>query len=364
MVYQISLTRLKGIGPVQARILLEHFGSATAIFSSRLSQLEKIEGIGSYRAASISAFCDFEAVAEEVLFLEKFGIRALFLTDPDYPRRLLNCTDPPTLLYYRGSADLNPSRVLAVVGTRNNSPYGKQVTEALIEGLSASGVLVMSGLAFGIDALAHRKALQVGLPTVGVLGHGLDQVYPLKHQGLARDMLESGGGLLTEFGQGVEPDRHHFPSRNRIVAGMSDAILVVESGLRGGSMVTADLANGYNRDVFAFPGRTSDLRSEGCNYLIKNNKAMLITCADDLLDCMGWKEKSAAPANRQTALLLDLTEEEKKLTDLMQGGEPVHVDQLYFLSGLSGSALAGILLSLELRGLLRSLPGKRYQLNG
>ena len=192
---------------------------------------------------------------------------------------MLNCYDSPTLLYYKGEADLNGDKIVAIIGTRNHTDYGKQITEQLVEELTEQNVVVVSGLAYGIDAIAHKAAVKNNLPTVGVLAHGLDQVYPPQHTGLAKEMLKAGGGLLTEFRSKSKPDKHNFPTRNRVVAGMSDATIVIETGIKGGSMITAELANNYNKDVFAFPGKVTDTKSAGCNYLIKNNKAILLTDA-------------------------------------------------------------------------------------
>src|SRR6185369_9319070 len=257
-------------------ILLQHY-NVEEIFKARKSDLERLDGIGEIRAASIKGYNDFGAAETEIKFIEKSGIRPLFLTDPAYPRRLLNCYDSPTLLYYKGEADLNASKVIAIIGTRNHTDYGKQLTEKLIKDLESFQPLIVSGLAFGIDALAHKAAIRSQLATVGVLAHGLDQLYPPEHSSLAREMVRSGGGLLTEFRTQIKPDKHNFPIRNRVVAGMSDAIIVVETGIKGGSMITAELANGYNRDVFAYPGKVTDPKSAGCNYLVKNNKAVLLT---------------------------------------------------------------------------------------
>jgi DNA processing protein len=222
LLYQLALTLIPNIGPVQAKILLQHF-EAEEIFKAKKSTLEKIEGIGGIKANNIKAFNDFSKAEEEINFIEKYKIKPLFLTDKDYPQRLLNCYDSPTLLYYRGAANLNSPRIISIVGTRNNSDYGKQVTEKLIKELAAQNVLVVSGLAFGIDAIAHKSAIKNQLPTVGVLAHGLDQIYPSEHSGLAKDLIKHNGGLLTEFRSKSKPDKHNFPIRNRIVASKAAA---------------------------------------------------------------------------------------------------------------------------------------------
>ena len=367
LLYKVGLTLVPGIGPVQAKILLQHFEVAE-LFKAKQSQLEKIEGIGSIRARSIKTFNGFSKAATELKFIEERGIKPLFISDPHYPRRLLNCYDSPTLLFYKGTANLNTGKVVAIIGTRNNSEYGKQLTEKLISELAEHDILVVSGLAFGIDAIAHKAALKHDLSTIGVLAHGLDQVYPFGHAGLAKDMIRNKGGLITEFHSNTAPDRHHFPTRNRIVAGMSDAIVVVETGIKGGSMITAELANGYNKDVFAYPGRITDPKSIGCNQLVRNNKAVLLTDAQELIESMGWMDNRQSAVNSQQSavghqreLFTELTVNEKIIIGILQTKKSVHIDEIYFKSGLSASSLAAAILSLELHNIISSLPGKVYQ---
>ncbi|HVM88665.1 MAG TPA: DNA-processing protein DprA [Puia sp.] len=361
LLYQLALCDIPQIGVVQAKILVSHFGSAQSIFKAKKSQLEKIDGIGAARAASIITFSNFTKAEQELSFIEKYKITPLFITDKNYPQRLFNCYDPPTLLFYKGNADLNASKIAAVVGTRNNSDYGKHITEKLIRDLANENVLIISGLAFGIDAIAHKSALKTNQQTVAVLAHGLDSIYPPEHSGLAKNILNQ-GGLLTEFRSGKKPDRHNFPSRNRIVAGISDAVVVVETNLKGGSMITAELADGYNKDVFAFPGKTTDSKSSGCNYLIKNNKAILLTDAEQLLETMGWQKKQKEKIKKQKELFIELSTEEKIILDLLNQKEACHIDELNFKSGLSSSAVAAAILNLELQNIISSLPGKMYAL--
>ena len=368
LLYQLSLTLIPNIGPVQAKILLQHFDVAE-IFKTKKTELEKIEGIGSVRAFSIKEFSDFNKAEEEIKFIEKYKINPLFLTDKEYPKRLLNCYDSPTLLYYKGTADLNTSKIIAIVGTRSHTDYGKQATEKLIKELAAQNILVVSGLAFGIDAIAHKSAIKNQLPTVGVLGHGLDQIYPSEHSNLAKDLIKYKGGLLTEFRSNTKPDKHNFPTRNRIVAGMSDATIVIETGSKGGSMITAELANGYNKDVFALPGKVTDSKSAGCNYLIKKNKAMLLTDAQDLIEIMNWEDKAkknVSPGQTrkkgQRELFIELTNEEKIVVGILAEKESVAIDEINIKSGLSSSTVAAAILNLELQNVVLSLPGKLYQL--
>jgi DNA processing protein len=321
---QLALTLVPNIGDVQAKILVNHFGDASSIFKAKKTLLEKIEGIGEVRARSIKDFDDFHLAEHELKFIEKYNIKTLFLTDADYPKRLLNCYDSPTLLFYKGVADLNTSKVLAIVGTRSNTDYGKLFTEKLVKDLSEQNILIISGLAHGIDAIAHKSALKNNLPTVGVVGHGLDKVYPSENTNLAKDMVKDGGGLLTEFFSGTKPDKHNFPLRNRVVAGLSDATVVVETNIKGGSMITAKLADAYNSDVFAVPGRTTDKASSGCNHLIKYNKAILLTDAEELLDVLGWKEKKKEK-KQQKELFIELSAEEMQIIQLLQEKETVHI---------------------------------------
>ncbi|MBL0152913.1 MAG: DNA-protecting protein DprA [Chitinophagaceae bacterium] len=362
LLYQLALTMIPQIGPVQAKILLQQ-AEPREIFRMKKSLLEKIEGIGTVRASAINHFAGFPQAEKEIAFIEKYHIRPLFITEPQYPRRLLNCYDSPTLLFYKGEADLNVPKVVAVIGTRNHTEYGKQSTEKIIRELSSHNIHVVSGLAFGIDALAHKAAVKNKLVTTGVLAHGLDQLYPPEHTGLARDMIREGGGLLTEFRQGVKPDKHHFPSRNRIVAGMSDLTLVIETGQKGGSMITADLANGYNRDVFAIPGRINDSRSEGCNLLIQQNKAVLFTTTEELLLTMGWEERSVPRPKNQTALFIELSANEQRIMGILKEKDAVHIDEINLRSGLSSSTVAAVILNLELQNVIVSLPGKLYKLS-
>ncbi len=361
LLYQLALTLVPHIGDVQARLLLQHFGDASSIFKAKQVDLEKIEGIGTVRAKSIKGFNDFHLAELELKFIEKYKIKPLFLTDNEYPQRLLNCYDSPTLLFYKGSADLNASKVVGIVGTRNYTDYGRQFTEDLVKDLSDQQILIVSGLALGIDAFAHKAALKNGLPTVGVVGHGLDKIYPSVNTHLAKDMVKQEGGLLSEFFSGTKPDKHNFPLRNRIVAGLCDATVVVETNTKGGSMITAKLADAYNRDVFAVPGRPTDSKSSGCNYLIKNNKAILLTDAGELLEVMGWKEKKQKP-KKQKELFIELSADEKQIVQLLQQKEQVHIDEINLSSGLSSSATAAAILNLELQGVLASMPGKMYKL--
>lgn len=351
---------LPGIGNVLSRMLIDHFGSAEDVFRAKKKDLMAIGGIGQKRIESILGF-NFDDAEKEIRFIEKHHIRPLYYRNADYPQKLLHCFDNPVMLYYKGNADINSMRKVAIVGTRNPSEYGRSSCESLIADLSNENILIVSGLAFGIDTIAHKACLKNSVPTVGVLGHGLDRIYPVENKNIAREMIVA-GGLLTEFRQGTAPDRQNFPMRNRIVAGICDCVVVVESGLKGGSLITAELGNGYNRDVFAFPGRSSDIKSMGCNYLIKTNKAALVTNADDLLYAMGWKSSKNKKQSKQKELFIDLTEGEKAVYEILRDGS-TDIDTLYLKSNLNGSQIAQALLTLEMEGIVISLPGKMYALS-
>lgn len=361
LIYQLALTLIPNIGPVQAKILLQHF-NAPDIFKAKRWELEQIEGIGTVRAEAIKTFNNFKQAEVEIGFIQKFKIRPLFISDDQYPKRLLNCYDPPILLYFKGNADLNHGKVVAIIGTRNNTEYGKQVTEKLVEELKEQNIMVVSGLAFGVDAIAHRSALKNNCATIGVLAHGLDQVYPAQHMGLAKDMIKTGGGLLTEFRSKTKPDRHNFPTRNRVVAGMSDAVIVIETGVKGGSMITAELANNYNKDVFAVPGKVTDTKSAGCNSLIRNNKAVLLTDARELVQLMGWEVPKNGLPKKQKELFIELSPDEKLILSILAEKSCVHIDEINIKSGLSSSSVAAAILNLELQNVVLSLPGKLYQI--
>ncbi len=361
VLYQIALTLIPNIGAVQAKLLLDELGDAKSIFNTSIKQLSAIENIGEIRAKQIKTFADFKKAEDEIALIERNNIETFFITDEHYPKRLLHCYDAPTLLYYKGNINLNASRIISIIGTRNNTDYSRAMIEKLLNDVKEYNPVIVSGLAFGVDSIAHKTALQCSLHTVGVLGNGLHTIYPAQHKSLSKEMLNN-GGLLTEFTFAVKPDKHNFPRRNRIVAGMSDATIVVETALKGGSMITAELANNYNRDVFAFPGKTTDAKSAGCNYLIKNNKAILLTDAAQLADELGWQ---TAPIKKkiQRELFISLSDDEQKIVNRVKEKDAVHIDELYLQSGLSSSAVAAAILNLELQNIVVSLPGKMYKLS-
>ncbi|MCP9753301.1 DNA-processing protein DprA [Ferruginibacter sp. HRS2-29] len=362
LLYQLALTLTPNIGDVHSKTLISIYGNASDIFKAPMHQLEKIEGIGRIRARSIKSFTDLSACEEEIRFLEKEKIIPIFITEEMYPQRLLNCYDSPPLLFFKGNTNLNAGKIVSIVGTRSNSEYGRQMCERMVEELRQQNVTVVSGLAFGIDTIAHRAALKNNLPTIGVLAHGLDRIYPSQNHSLAREMQEY-GGLLTDFRSGTSPDRQNFPRRNRIVAGICDALIVIESNRRGGSLITAEIAASYNKDLFAIPGRVNDIKSEGCNYLIKNNKATMITSSDDIFLEMNWMPKTRPAKKQQRELFIEFSQSEKIILTILQESPPLQLDEIYRRSGLGSGIVAEALLMLEMQGIVESLPGKKYKLN-
>lgn len=361
LLHQIALSCLPGIGSVLSRTLLSYCGNAEEVFNSRIGQLTKIPGIGPKTIEQIVNHSVFSRAEEELEFIEKFKITPLFIDSDQYPKRLKNCSDAPVMLYFKGDADLNSSKVISIVGTRNASDYGREICRSLISDLKAYNPLIISGLAYGIDSAAHREALKNSIPTIGVLAHGLDRIYPAQHRNMAEKMLES-GGLITEFMSGTIPDRENFPKRNRIIAGMSDLTIVVEANIKGGALITAELANAYNRDVFAFPGRITDECSRGCNHLIKTNRANLITGIADIEYIMGWNRESPKPLQKQLSLLVDLNDEERRIADIIKEYGEITIDNLALLSSLQQSRLAVNILEMEMKGIVISMPGKVYKL--
>lgn len=359
--YRIAITMIEGIGDVLAKNLVSYCGSVEAVFSESKRSLEKIPGIGPVTADSIVSHKIFDRAEKEIRFIQKNKITALFYLDKDYPARLKNCNDNPVMLYYKGVSELNHSRMIAIVGTRSATDYGKSITEQFVMELKSMNAIVVSGLAYGIDITAHKAALKNKMETIGVFGHGLDRVYPALHKSVAEKMMEQ-GGLLTEFMSGTNPDAQNFPSRNRIVAGICDAVIVIEAARSGGALITAEIANSYNRDVFAVPGRTIDNYSEGCNYLIKTNKAALIESAKDISYIMGWEIAKKKEPKKQRELFVELSDDEQSLVSLLNRHGKLDIDTITTNMTLPVSKISSTLLNLEFKGVLKSLPGKVYEL--
>lgn len=358
---RIALTLLEGVGSITARNLVSYCGSIEGVFKEKKKNLEKIPGIGPATAEKIISHNTFERAEKELAFIERHEIKPLFYLDKDFPTRLKSCSDAPVMLYYKGTADLNHHRMIAIVGTRNASDYGRMMTEKITEDLKAYDVIIVSGLAYGIDIAAHKACIKNEIPTIGVLGHGLDRIYPAMHKPTAEKMMEQ-GGLLTEYMTDTRPDKENFPQRNRIVAGMCDAVLVIEAAKSGGALITAEIANSYNRDVFAVPGRTNDTYSAGCNFFIKTNKAALVESAADIAEMMNWNiEKRETQIPKQRQLFIELTGEEKQLADLIAQNGKTHIDTITSTVTMPISKISATLLSLEFKGVIKSLPGKMYE---
>lgn len=358
--HQIALTLLPNIGPVIARAMLSYCGSAEAIFSTSKSKLLGIPGIGPKTAEALKHDAALFARAEQELqFAEKEGISLYFYGDAGYPKRLKPCTDGPVLLYFKGQADLNAQKIISVVGTRKATDYGREICAHFIDELSGLNITVVSGMAYGIDIAAHKACVKHNVPTIGVLAHGLDRLYPNQHLPVAKKMLEN-GGLLTDFMSGTNPERENFPERNRIIAGIADATIVVEAGEKGGALITAEIAQTYNREVFAFPGRVGDEFSAGCHNLIRYNKASLITGAKDVLTAFGWLPEKDQDKPAQLQLNLEVTPDEQTILSVLQNKLPGGIDEIAAKTGLEKGTLASALLSLEMQNLVVSLPGKMY----
>ena len=360
--YQIALTCIKGVGVMTARHLLSLVEDASELFSMPKKQLAALPNIGPQLVEAITDKSVLNRAARERDFILENDIIPYFITDDSYPYRLRECCDAPLIFYYKGNANLNALRVVSIVGTRKITTYGADMTEAIVDGLKefGEGLLIVSGLAYGIDICAHRAALKNNIETVGVLAHGLDRIYPSLHRHTAKEMLDQ-GGLLTEFPSCTEPDRANFVRRNRIIAGLADTVIVAESARKGGSMITAEIAISYSREVFAVPGRSSDENSQGCNFLIRTNRAGLINSAANLTEAMGWSaEKRGKVAQPQLPLAMN---EEEEIIIRLLAKEEIQINSLLIQTDLPINRLSPILFEMEMRGVIRCLPGGFYKLN-
>jgi DNA processing protein len=351
------------IGPIKAKNLIRHCGSAENVFTERKNLLLKIPDIGEAIVKSIANSQVFERAENELRFAEQNRIDILSFQDDKFPQRLLHCPDHPLVLYKEGNVDLNSVYIISVVGTRAATPYGKELTHNLIEHLKEYPVLVVSGLAYGIDVTAHSACIKHNIPTVGVIAHGLDQIYPKDHDVIAHKMTNN-GALLTEFLSKSPPDKENFPKRNRVVAGMADATIVIESQAKGGALITAKLAADYNRDVFAAPGRVGDPFSIGCLDLIEKNLAAVYCNPKRLTTNLGWKKEGGeSKKSAQISLLIDLTPEEELIVTALKKAPKQRKDQLSLELGKPVSQLSATLLGLELKGAIVALPGGVFDLS-
>lgn len=358
----LALHFIPGIGNHTIRQLVSYCGSAEQVLKTPKGKLQKIPGVGSITADAIVKNKSLLFAEKEIRKAEKEKVQLLFFIDQNFPARLRQIADAPSLLYTKGNIDFENPKAVAIVGTRKATDYGKYCVDELIAGLQKHHALVISGLAYGIDIQAHRQALKYKLPTVGIMGSGIDIIYPAAHADTSRKMLEH-GGIVTENPMGAKPDSHNFPARNRIIAGLCDVLVVVEAAHKGGALITAEIANTYNKDILAFPGNIGRSYSEGCNSLIKSNKANLITSVQDLEYIMNWglEEKKV---KKKESLQLDLydTEEQVVLKLLMENNNQLMIDELGWRSGITISKLASLLLNLEFKGVLAPLPGKVYKI--
>ena len=359
LLYDIALTQLFMVGPRTARTLIEHFGTAETIFKTDPDILRQIGNVGAYISDSSYQQEALRRAEEEIEFIIKNKIKVATFNSSEYPHRLKQCADAPQILYQYGDCDLNAKKFVAIIGTRNATKYGRDLTDNLVKTLAQSNpdTVIISGLAYGIDIAAHKAALEYGLPTIGVMAHGLDRIYPHSHREYASKMIKSGGAIVTEYLSKTTPDPQNFVQRNRIVAGMCDVTVVVESAIKGGSLITANLANDYNRDVMAFPGRVGDKTSEGCNKLIRQHKAEIITSAEDLINLMGWM----APETKaiQQSLFDELTPEQQAVVDILKI-EPQHINVISTNLDWSIQKTSALLTEMVFDELIDQLPGDVY----
>lgn len=363
LIYQIALSNMPGIGDINAKKLIEHFGGIEPIFKESYRNLIKIQGIGSILAKSLTENRSFERAEKEIKFIEKYNIRTSFYQDDDYPDRLRECPDSPILLYYKGRLASKSKRVISIIGTRNATRSGRDICNSIISDLAKryQDLVIISGLAYGIDICAHKAALKNKVSTIGVMAHGFLTLYPSMHTSTAKEMIKK-GGLVTDFLSDEPPDRNNFLKRNRIVAGMSDATLIIESGKKGGAMVTADIAMSYNREVLAVPGHPKTKYSAGCNLLIKSQKAFLIESEKDIEYFLNWvPDKKRIKKNHKPTP--DLGPFESKIIDCLRDKQNLTADQLSRKTNEPIQRLSPSLLSLEFSGIISSLPGNIYRLN-
>ncbi|WP_127844595.1 DNA-processing protein DprA [Psychroflexus aestuariivivens] len=360
LLHLLALHRMNNVGHINAKKLISHFGSATALFEASRKDLSQISGIGAKRIQEILDPSYLKEAESELKFISDEKFLVTDYKDPKYPSRLKQCIDSPILLFSRGNIDIQNKRIISIVGTRKITSHGIAFCEELVENLSPLDPVIVSGLAYGADITAHKAALKYNLQTIACLAHGLNQIYPKVHYKYVKD-IEKNGGFMTDFCSDANFIPKNFLSRNRLVAGLSEATIVIESAEKGGSLVTADIAHSYNREVFAVPGRPQDKLSSGCNMLIKQQKAQLISSAADVVYFLNWdidKEKQ----NKQTQLFVDLSPQEQQIVEKLGSLGKAELDVLALSCELPTSKLAPILLNLELNGLVRPLPGKQYEI--
>lgn len=358
-VYFIATSMLAGIGPILAKQLISYIGSAEQIFKEPISHIKKIPNIGPVLAHEIKTNNVLPLAEKELLFAEKNKINILTYIDDAYPNRLKNCEDSPLLFYYKGDVNFNHSKIISIVGTRSATDYGRSCTKELIQSISHNNPIIVSGLALGIDVTAHKEALTHNLQTIAVLGPQLTNITPVSHVKIAKEIVKN-GAVMTESHSQTLYDNALYVKRNRIIAGLSDATIIVESKTRGGALITTEFANQYNRDVCAFPGNIGNKYSQGCNMLIKQNKATLIESGEDLEKLLNWDVNSNQKKHIQTALFRELHEDEKKIVDVLSNKTELSIDSIASIVNFPMSKTSSLLLQLEFDGIVKMLPGKRY----
>jgi len=360
LVYILALLKVEGVGDIVAKKLINHCGSAEAVFNAKPNHLKSIDGIGSVLLHNLKDKTVFEKAQQELKYIESENIKVLYYQDANYPDRLKHCIDGPVLLFASGNMNFENRKMISIVGTRQITSYGMDICKKLIEDLAVFNPIIVSGFAYGVDIVAHQVAMENKLQTIGVLAHGLNQIYPKTHKKYVAKMEEN-GGFLTEFWSHSNPDKENFVRRNRIVAGMSEATIVIESAEKGGSLITAIIANDYNRDVFAVPGRISDKYSQGCNNLIKTQRANLLTSAADLVYILNWELETKETKSVQKQLFVSLDEEEQKVYDYLQKNGKQLLDVIALECDFPIFRISSILLNMELKGVIRPLPGKLFE---
>ena len=361
LLYTLALQRVVNLGAISAKKLLRKIGSAEGIFKEKKIHLLKIEGVGSFKLKNLNKKSHLLEAEKEIKFLEKNDISYSFFMDENYPKELKNCIDGPILIFSKGNIQLQNKKILSIVGTRKITSYGKKFCENLIEELAPLQPIIVSGYAYGVDIVAHKTSIKHDLQTIACLAHGMNQTYPKTHLKYNEQVIEN-GGFITEFWSNDAFDRTNFLKRNRIIAGLSEATIVIESAEKGGSLVTADIANSYHREVFAVPGRVTDLQSQGCNNLIKTQQAHLLHSAADIIYHLGWQLKNAQPKVKQTSLFIELTTEEKTIYNIIKIEESEMLDSIAIKAKMPTYKVTTILLNLELKGLIQPLPGKVFKL--
>ncbi|MBC8755280.1 DNA-protecting protein DprA [Kordia sp. YSTF-M3] len=360
LLYTLALQKTAKVGDVIAKKLIRHCGSAEAVLKETKENLLKIDGIGTYALSDIRNSKNLKLAEKELAFVQKEKITVHYFLDETYPNRLQHCIDSPILLFQKGNVDLNASKMISIVGTRKATTYGTKFCEQLIEDLSPIQPTIVSGFAYGIDIVAQRTALKNNIPTVGCLAHGLNQIYPKVHEKYVRSIQEN-GGFVTDFWSTSNPDRENFLKRNRLIAGMTQATIVIESAEKGGSLVTAHIANSYNRDVFAVPGRVGDTQSIGCNNLIKQQRAHILTSAADIVYLLGWELETEPTKPVQKQLFVDLNPEEATIHSFLQEKGQTVLDSIALACKLPIHKVAPLLLQMEMKGVVKPLPGKLFE---